>query len=80
LKVGYKRIRAFGNEDGKVKRSGLFEISRRYTVSGYYWICAVFSIGRRNFVNVRENDSGVEILISILRGLHGYRRNHGKQD
>jgi len=66
LKVGWRRCSAFGNEDGKVKRSGLFEICMRYAVSGYYWICGVFSIGRRNFVNVGENDSGVEILILIL--------------
>jgi hypothetical protein len=71
--VGWSSSRAFGNEDGKVKRNGLFEICRRYEVSGYYWRCAVFSLGRRNFVNVGENVSGVEILILILRWLHGKR-------
>ena len=39
----------------------------------YYCICQVFSTGRRKFVNVGENDSVVEILILILRGLHGKR-------
>ena len=39
----------------------------------YYCTCSVFSIGRKNFVNVGENDTGVEILILILRGLQGKR-------
>jgi hypothetical protein len=29
LKVGWRSSVAFGSEDGKVKRSGLFEICRR---------------------------------------------------
>jgi hypothetical protein len=61
----------FGNKDGKVKSNGMFEICRNYAVSGYYYICPVFSIGRRNFVNVGENVSGVEILILIFRDVHG---------
>ena len=71
--MGWSSSRAFGSEDGKVKRYGLFEICRRYEVSGYYWRCAVFSLGRLNFVNVGEKVSGVEILILILRWLHGKR-------
>jgi hypothetical protein len=57
--------RAFGNEDGNVKRSDLFAICRAYSVSTSYCICAALSIGRRNFVNVGDNDSGEEILILI---------------
>jgi len=41
-------------------------------VSGYYCISAVFSIGRRNFVNVGEKVSGVEVLILTLRRLMSY--------
>jgi hypothetical protein len=73
LKVGWRSPRSYGSEDCKCKRNGLFEICRRYEVSGYYGICAVFSIGRRNFVIVGEKVSGVEIFILILRGLHGKR-------
>jgi hypothetical protein len=68
LKVGWRNSRAFGSDDGKVNRSGLFEIFRRWEVLRYYCLCAVFSVGRRNFVNVGENDTGVENLILMLKG------------
>lgn len=71
LKVSWRSFRAFGREDGKVKRSGLFEICRRWKVLRYYCICAVFAIEGRNFVNVGQNGIGLEILILILRGPHG---------